>query len=144
MLSFKEYWLLESSPPGTKAEDWVKANKEKFKKEYGEDKYEEVLYATAWKLFGKKEDAMPVNTTDGVANSDSQPLYKHYKVAETDYVEVDDETYNKCKFGKQKYERWNGYVADENLQRFIKTKFGNSKRMMVVNSNTGAHAFLKR
>jgi hypothetical protein len=39
--------LNEKAPPGM--EKWVKANKKKFKKEYGADKGEEVLYATAWK-----------------------------------------------------------------------------------------------
>jgi regulator of replication initiation timing len=37
----------ESTPPGE--ESWVKANKARFKKEYGPKKGTEVLYATAWR-----------------------------------------------------------------------------------------------
>lgn len=36
----------ETAPPGM--EQWIKDRKEDFKKRYG-DKWEEVLYATAWK-----------------------------------------------------------------------------------------------
>lgn len=52
MISFKSYIKLnEVAPPGM--EDWIKANKEEFKKQYG-SKWEEVLYATAWKMKDKK------------------------------------------------------------------------------------------
>lgn len=44
----------EVAPDTPEAEDWIKSNKAKFKKKYG-DNWEEVLYATAWKLFGDKE-----------------------------------------------------------------------------------------
>jgi hypothetical protein len=44
--------LAEAAPPGM--EDWVKANKARFVKEYGDKKGHEVLYATAWKLHDKK------------------------------------------------------------------------------------------
>ena len=37
----------ESTPPGQ--ESWVKANKARFRKEYGKKKGTEVLYATAWR-----------------------------------------------------------------------------------------------
>jgi nicotinic acid mononucleotide adenylyltransferase len=43
----------ESAPPGKDAEEFIKTNKEKFKTRYGE-KWEQVLYATAWKVYGKK------------------------------------------------------------------------------------------
>lgn len=43
----------EKAPPGM--EDWVKSNKAKFKKEYGDEKGEEVLYATAWKMHNKEK-----------------------------------------------------------------------------------------
>jgi hypothetical protein len=45
----------EKAPPGKKAEDFIKGNKAEFKKRYG-DRWQEVLYATAWKKFGKKEE----------------------------------------------------------------------------------------
>jgi hypothetical protein len=46
--------LYEKAPPGAKAEHWVKSNKERFKKRYGEKAGERVLYAKAWKLFGEE------------------------------------------------------------------------------------------
>lgn len=48
--------IAEKAPPGKKAEDFIKGNKEPFKKRYGK-KWQEVLYATAWKKFGKKTEA---------------------------------------------------------------------------------------
>lgn len=54
MQPFKTFIIDEKAPPSAKAEKFIKDNKAKFKKEYGED-WEEVLYATAWKMFGKKE-----------------------------------------------------------------------------------------
>ena len=47
--------LNEVTPPGK--ESWVKANKAGFKKEYGDKKGTEVLYATAWKNKKKNEGA---------------------------------------------------------------------------------------
>lgn len=44
--------IKEIAPPGKEAEDFITGNKEKFKKRYG-DKWEKVLYATAWKVYGK-------------------------------------------------------------------------------------------
>lgn len=41
----------ESAPPNPKIEKWIKANKSKFKDKYGDEKGEEVLYATAWKMY---------------------------------------------------------------------------------------------
>jgi hypothetical protein len=54
--SMKEDEVAEKAPPGKKAEDFIKGNKESFKKRYG-DRWEEVLYATAWKKFGKHTES---------------------------------------------------------------------------------------
>ena len=48
----------EKAPPGKKAEHFITSNKADFKKRYG-DRWEEVLYATAWKQFG--ESAKPLD-----------------------------------------------------------------------------------
>jgi len=40
----------EVTPPGM--EDWVKKNKARFRKQYG-DRGDEVLYATAWDMYEK-------------------------------------------------------------------------------------------
>ena len=47
--------LNEVAPSGIEAEKWIKANKDNFKKQYG-NKWEEVLYATAWKMFGESKN----------------------------------------------------------------------------------------
>lgn len=56
-MKFSQYYdimerLNEAAPPSEAAEDWIKSNKARFRKEYGDD-YKEVMYATAWKLFKK-------------------------------------------------------------------------------------------
>ena len=48
--------VTEKAPPGKKAEEFIKDNKAKFKKQYGK-RWEEVLYATAWKQFGAKSES---------------------------------------------------------------------------------------
>ena len=44
--------LDEVAPPGKKAKRFIKKRKAEFEKRYG-DKGEQILYATAWKKFGK-------------------------------------------------------------------------------------------
>ena len=43
--------ISEKAPPGKKAKRFIKKAKPDFKKRYG-DAWKEVLYATAWKMFG--------------------------------------------------------------------------------------------
>lgn len=45
----------EEAPPGM--EDWIKDRKAEFKKQYG-DRWQEVLYATAWKEHNKKNESL--------------------------------------------------------------------------------------
>lgn len=45
----------EKAPPGM--EDWIKDRKAEFKKQYG-DRWQEVLYATAWKEHNKKNESL--------------------------------------------------------------------------------------
>tara|TARA_R110000868_G_scaffold22642_2_gene92752 strand:- start:6177 stop:9218 length:3042 start_codon:yes stop_codon:yes gene_type:complete len=52
----------EVAPPGEKAERFIRQNKEKFSQQYG-DRAEEVLYATAWKQFGIKQESYKKNQT---------------------------------------------------------------------------------
>ena len=44
--------IVESAPPGKKAERFIRKHKKEFKKRYGK-RGTEVLYATAWKKFGE-------------------------------------------------------------------------------------------
>ncbi len=48
--------IMERAPKNPKAERFIKKNKAEFKKRYG-DRWEEVLYATAWKKFGESEES---------------------------------------------------------------------------------------
>lgn len=91
-----------------------------------------------------KESEAPTVTTDAVASPDSQPLFKMSKVAGNDCIEVDCETYDKCKFGKKHYGRWENHIQDENLRSFIKTNFSKPKNLMISNKDTGAHVYFKR
>lgn len=50
-----DQYLGEVAPKGKDAEEWIKSNKDEFKERYG-DRWEEVLYATAHKIFGKNKD----------------------------------------------------------------------------------------
>lgn len=51
----KEEDIQEVAPPNPKIEKWIKANKERFVKEYGKEKGMQVLYAKAWKMHGQSE-----------------------------------------------------------------------------------------
>ena len=62
MKDFKKY-LEEKAPPGKKAEDWIKKNKTEFKKKYGND-WEEILYSTAWKIFGENIQEVQLYTEE--------------------------------------------------------------------------------
>lgn len=52
----------EVAPPNPKIEKWIKANKERFIKEYGKEKGTQVLYAKAWKMHGQSESGPATNT----------------------------------------------------------------------------------
>ena len=66
----------EAAPPGKEAEAFIKDNKDKFKERYG-DRWEQVLYATAWKVYGKNED---VEVNEGTSASDrGEPQTPHTK-----------------------------------------------------------------
>jgi len=54
--------LTEKAPPDQEA--WVKANKAKFKKEYGDKKGEEILYATAWKKHNESVESLESALTE--------------------------------------------------------------------------------
>ena len=57
-MNFKDYLqpLNEEAPPDPEIEAWIKANKQRFKDQYGEKKGTEILFATAWQMFNKKQD----------------------------------------------------------------------------------------
>lgn len=61
----QEAIMNETAPPSKKLENWIKANKERFYKEYGEEKGKKVLYATAWRMHGQAESGSnPSTNTD--------------------------------------------------------------------------------
>lgn len=53
----KESKLTEKAPPSKQAEKWIKANKQRFVKQYGPEKGMQVLYAKAWKDFVPKSES---------------------------------------------------------------------------------------
>lgn len=59
------YQVDEVAPPGK--EEWVKANKRNFEKQYGKKKGKEILYATAWKM--AKEEVEQVDEAGYSAKS---------------------------------------------------------------------------
>ena len=90
----------------------------------------------------QESDAV-ANTTDGVAAVDAQP-FKTGTIAGCNYIEVDFDTYNKCKFGKKHYARWDKYVENEELRGFIRSEFAKTKSLMIVNRETTAATYLRR
>ena len=52
LTELSEQIMSETAPPGKKPERFIKKSKKDFKKRYGKN-WEKVLYATAWKNFGK-------------------------------------------------------------------------------------------
>lgn len=72
----------EVAPPGEKAESFITKNKEEFKKRYG-DRWEEVLYATAWDKFGESVEEGSEEKKAGrrAAGSYGRPGSKYQKRA---------------------------------------------------------------
>lgn len=97
-----------------------------------------------YKEFIAEERALTSNTTSGVAEPDAKPLFKVSRIAGCDAIEVDPDTYNRCKFGKEKYKRWDSVIEDEALRDFIKKKFYRSDKLMITNSATGASVMFKK
>jgi hypothetical protein len=116
MKSFKKY-LMESAPPSSEAEEWIVANKDKFKKEYGDD-WESVLYATAWKMFGDKitEDSAPAtsSTGPGIAMRPTVLGRPAYRIPHAAYV--------KLMSGKEKGKRWKEIIDDVELTSELKKR----------------------
>lgn len=146
MKPFIQY-ILEKAPPSKKAEEWIKKNKENFKDQYGDD-WEQVLYATAWKMFGEKSDIVeseaPTNVSSGVAQADA-PMFKKSRFAGYPCVEVDSDTYVRCSAGKGKvpYDRWKKYIEDSELEEFIKKEYHKEKKLLMKNRDTGSMTFIK-
>ncbi len=90
------------------------------------------------------ESEAPTNTTAGVDNKDSKPLFTKSKVAGCDCIDVDDEAYHKFAFGKRPFARWTGYIEDPDLREFVQKNYSSSSKLMVRNSKTGTMTFLKR
>jgi hypothetical protein len=68
--------LYEKAPPSAKAERFIKGQKADFKKRYG-DKWQEVLYATAWKKFG---EAIGGNATPDTVTIEPADIQKARKL----------------------------------------------------------------
>lgn len=75
----KEEEINEVAPPGM--EDWIKDRKPEFKKRYG-DRWEEVLYATAWKQHNKNESVEEKWDTETKTPKSERGKYKGKTVEE--------------------------------------------------------------
>jgi hypothetical protein len=51
----KKNCVNEIAPPDKEVEDFIKKNKDSFKKEYGPDKGMKALYAKAWSMYNAKK-----------------------------------------------------------------------------------------
>jgi hypothetical protein len=152
MKSFQQF-IKEKAPPGKKAEDWIKSNKQRFKDQYGND-WEQVLYAKAWKLFGEDieeidlgltsliESMAASTSTNGVANPDSKPIFKKSTEFGHPCLEVDSNTYSKCMQGKIPFKRWKNY-AESDIENELKKMYHKTKRMLIKDSRTGSMIFIK-
>lgn len=96
----------------------------------------------------------PVNVSGGVAGSDKpigQVLRRNWKDMETfggsNVFDVEPCTYSKCKEAKQKYERWDKYVSEEDgevgqdILKFARTYPG--KGIVLREKGTNAMVYLK-
>lgn len=137
IVSFGEF-LAESAPPSKKAEDWIEANKDEFKAKYG-DEWEDVLYATAWKMFGSVSEQVD---TSAVAMPDA-PL-KVTKFLGHRCIDLTEEEYHACVTGKQPFERWSNYIADVQRQAAIKEMYHKGGSLLVKCEKTGRMSFLRR
>lgn len=81
-------------------------------------------------------------TTAAVAAPDSP--FKVSRVAGCDCIEVDADTYMRCKFGKRPYAKWSGYVEDEGLRTFVQKHYKKSKSLLITNKDTGVSTYLRR
>lgn len=90
------------------------------------------------------EEAAATNSTEGVANPDSKPLFSKSKFAGVDCIDVDSGTYDRCKFGKAKYTRWSGNIEDSDLRTFVQKHYYKSDKLIVKNASTGAMAYIKK
>lgn len=93
-------------------------------------------------LAGVSESEAPTVTSGAVAVADSP--FRVSKVAGCDCIEVDADTYMRCKFGKRPYAKWSGYVEDEGLRSFVQKHYGKSKSLLIANKDTGVATYLKR
>ncbi len=82
--------LNEKSPPGM--EDWIKKNKKRFKKQYGED-YESWLYGTAWDIHNKKTNEASGYDTGAMTTPQSKKAYVRAKEVKDfdDATELEEE-----------------------------------------------------
>jgi nicotinic acid mononucleotide adenylyltransferase len=91
----------EAAPPGKEAEAFIKDNKDKFKERYG-DRWEQVLYATAWKVYGKNEDVEIEEVMDPVSQAAAGIALGHVVGMGANYAikKYTDREHRKGKHGK--------------------------------------------
>lgn len=89
------------------------------------------------------EDAPENNSGTGNITTKSEPIKPHSKYANCDVFEIDGDTFNKCAYGRMKYERWKKTLGEGDLPTTIrkhieKTK---NKRIVLKNEENGSMIF---
>lgn len=89
------------------------------------------------------ESEAATNTTDGVANTDL-PKFKKTRFAGCDCIDVDADTYNRCRFGKKPFSRWTSLIDDEDLRNYVKTHYHRSDKLLVREPASGSMMYIRR
>lgn len=142
----EELGLNEKAPPSDEAEKWIEDNKDKFKDQYGDDEYKEILYSTAWKLYNKgtfTETTAPSTTTSGVAGH-PQPAFTKQKNFGYNSIAVDGESFHKLMY-KQMNKHWKNYLRDPKSEfgKAIRKEYNKNRKLILKNSETGEMVFIK-
>jgi hypothetical protein len=85
----------EVSPPGKKAEAWIKSNKQNFIDQYGEKEGTKILYAKAWKMFGEqklytKDDIINRAIQNYVTEDEAPPSLDEQMISRVAHLRVGD------------------------------------------------------
>jgi len=123
----------EAAPPGAEAEAFIKDNKSKFKKRYG-DKWEQVLYATAWKVYGKNESVDEARSAGYKMPQSKDPYTVKYSKSKRGPIQttvVDGEKAAKKFLADVKKQGMNGIITKGASQKEDVEQIGEAKAIKV-------------
>lgn len=85
-----------------------------------------------------EESAFPTNNIGG--GNIAQPTGKAFGAR---VIDVDCDTFHKCKAGKEKFQRWKRYVEDPEFREQLKSQFS-KKGPVLLRNKIGLMAYLKK